>query len=98
MRGWDLVMTELGKLLVWLGVVISGGGNCADAPGADAVAAGAVAGGFCLSRKEYDCVFSAGYFGGVECGAVGGALFGEPVAAVIFFSFDALPLSSDVCL
>jgi hypothetical protein len=34
-----------------------------------------------------DGLFSAGYFGGVECGAFRLVVFGEPLAAVRSFSF-----------
>jgi hypothetical protein len=59
-----------------------GGRGRRDAAGPDELSPGTAAGGFFVSREEYYGLFSAGYFGGGECGAFGFALFGAPVAAV----------------
>jgi len=64
----------------WTGT--GGGRDCSDGDGEDESSIGAAAGGFFISGKKYDGVFSTGYFGGGECGVVGCVVFGEPVAAV----------------
>jgi hypothetical protein len=79
-----------GKGASWAGCGDLLSGDFADAVGADEFAAGATAGGFFVSREEYDGLFSAGYFGGVECGADGCVVFGEPVAAVSGSDFPLL--------
>jgi hypothetical protein len=58
------------------------GRACADAAGSAAFSIGAVAGGFFVSREEYDGVFSAGDIGGGERRAFDFAVCGEPLAAV----------------
>ncbi len=58
------------------------GGGGGDGSGADGSSLGTAAGRFHLSREEYDGVFSAGDFGAGERGAIGGALFGEPMEKV----------------
>jgi hypothetical protein len=75
-------MTDFGKVLIALGLVILVAGVLLSVMGRANLHFRATAGRFCVSREEHNVLFSAGDFGGGERGAFDSAVCGGAVEEV----------------
>ena len=77
-------MTEIGKMLVGLGLVILAAGTILLLVGKDQPAYRPIAGRHPLSRETHHVLFSVGDFNCGECSAIGGVVSGRKDQALDF--------------